>query len=259
MSERDLVIRHRGLLDVRIARTHGIHVVGVLKVFGDLFKLDLSEEVYISGRKTSATEVRKGLFESLGASNSTIYELLPETTIKFLRAFINTQEYTDLLREYEFIQKYRKAWEAAPYAPTFLTVDSVVVQSGHVLVVERAAQPGKGLWALPGGFVEQDEKLVDAAVRELCEETKISLSKAQLYGSISSKEIFDLPDRSLRGRTVTTAFLFKLADDKELPKVKPQAGEVRKVMWLPIATANKNPTKWFEDHHAILNTMLGRL
>ena len=137
-----------------------------------------------------ATEVRNGLFESIGASNSDIYELIPETTTKFLRKFINTQEYTDLLHEYEFIKKYRKAWEAAPYAPTFLTVDSVVVQSGHVLVVERAAQPGKGLWALPGGFVEQDEKLVDAAVRELCEETRIGLSKAQLYGSILSKEIF---------------------------------------------------------------------
>ena len=153
---------------------------------------------------------------SIGASNSDIYELIPETTTKFLRKFINTQEYTDLLHEYEFIRSTVRR-EAAPYAPTFLTVDSVVVQSGHVLVVERAAQPG-GDYGHYRAALWNKMKASRCRSANCAKKPGIGLSKAQLYGSILSKEIFDLPDRSLRGRTVTTAFLFKLADDKRTTK-----------------------------------------
>lgn len=91
------------------------------------------------------------------------------------------------------------------------------------------------------------------------EETSIGLSKAQLYGSITDKEIFDNPTRSLRGRTITTGFLFQLKDTTDLPKIKGQPGEVGKVMWVPIAEALWNSDKWYEDHHAILETMVGRI
>lgn len=146
----------------------------------------------------------------------------------------------------------------APYAPVFSTVDACVIQSGHVLVNTRANFPGKGLLALPGGFLEQHERLIDGSVRELIEETRIELSKAQLYGSIRAKEVFDHPDRSLRGRTVTTCFLYKLDDTKPLPKIKPQKGEVKKVEWMPISEALKHPERWFEDHYHMLETMLAR-
>ncbi len=146
----------------------------------------------------------------------------------------------------------------SPYAPIFSTVDACVIQSGHVLVNTRDNFPGKGLLALPGGFLEQNERLIDGSVRELIEETRIELSKAQLYGSIRAKEIFDNPDRSLRGRTVTTCFLYKLDDSKPLPKIKAQKGEVKKVEWMPISEALKDPALWFEDHYHMLETMLAR-
>jgi bifunctional NMN adenylyltransferase/nudix hydrolase len=227
-----------------------------LKTFGDFFISDLVDP---HGMTLSATKVRELLFGSSSPLYTDISTLVPSTTFRFLLDFVKTPEFAALSKEYSYIEKYKKDWSGAPYAPTFVTVDACVIQSGHVLLNTRANFPGIGLWALPGGFLEQDEKLVDGCVRELIEETKIELSKAQLYGSIKSREIFDHPDRSLRGRTITTAFLFKLDDSKPLPKVKPQKGEVLKVAWVPINDALKHSELFFEDHYSILTTLLGRI
>lgn len=227
-----------------------------LNTFGDFFALDVVDKHPV-GFELSATAVRDSLFGDV--EDPELLTHIPKATLEFLDEFKKTPEFDALREEYHFIKKYKLAWKAAPYAPSFLTVDACVIQSGHVLVNIRDNFPGKGLWALPGGFLEQDEKLIDGSVRELIEETRIELSKAQLYGSIRSKEIFDHPDRSLRGRTVTTCFLFKLDDSKPMPKVKPQKGEVRNVIWLPINEALNKSENWFEDHHSMLVTMVGRI
>ncbi len=54
-----------------------------------------------------------------------------------------------------FIERYRAAWKDAPYPPTFVTTDAVVVHSGHLPLACLRAEPGKGLWALPGGFMSR--------------------------------------------------------------------------------------------------------
>jgi bifunctional NMN adenylyltransferase/nudix hydrolase len=230
------------------------HSTYYLNTFGTFFKMDLITNK--EALNMSATKVRDIYF---GEERIPQADLLPGVTIEFLTDFMDTAEYGDLCNEYDFIASYKEAWKVAPHPVTFNTVDACVIQSGHVLVVVRDNFPGRGLWALPGGFLEQNERLVDGAVRELIEETQIELSKAQLYGSIKSKEIFDNPDRSLRGRTLTTGFLLRLDDTKPLPKTKPQKGEVQKVMWLPINEALNRTEKWFEDHHSILSTLYARL
>lgn len=224
-----------------------------LKIFGNYFDMDLilNQEAL----NISATKVRDIYF---GERRIPEKDLLPQTTINFLSEFKRSDAFVDLVNECNFIQGYKELWSTAPYEPTFNTVDACVIQSGHVLVVVRDNFPGRGLWALPGGFLETNERLIDGAVRELMEETKIELSKAQLYGSIKSKEIFDDVNRSLRGRTLTTCFLFRLDDSKPLPKVAPQKGEVKKVMWVPINEALKNTHLWFEDHNALFSTMYNR-
>ena len=98
---------------------------------------------------------------------------LPDPVRQQLAAYAESKEYAALRDEADFIAKYRGAWRTAPYPPTFVTVDAVVVQSGHVLLVERKAYPGKGLQALPGGFVRPDERLQDTCIRELREETRL--------------------------------------------------------------------------------------
>ena len=225
----------------------------------------------------SATSVRKVLYESnLFASDFAALELkVPRSTRQFLQAFAGTGGLETLRREYKYIKMYKDSWKAAPYAPTFVCADAVVIQSGHVLVVERGAEPGKGLWALPGGFVKQNQRMEDAAIDELMEETGIRLAegkkgeeitKSMLRGSIKGKEIFDDPERSARGRTITMAYLFRLDDEKPLPKVKgmnvplhESGGEVivetAKAWWIPLDQALSQTDKWFEDHNDILKIM----
>jgi 8-oxo-dGTP diphosphatase len=85
-----------------------------------------------------------------------------------------------------------------------LTVDCVVFGAGdaalRVLLVERGIAPHKGQWALPGGFVRDDESVDEAARRELAEETglaKIFLEQLYTFGDI---------DRDPRERIVTVAY-----------------------------------------------------
>ena len=229
------------------------------------WRLDLKDKVP-AGEDLSSTQLRHRLFSH--PFKAAEWVDVPKITTRFLEVFDGCAEYRQLCDEYAFIEKYKSAWAVAPYAPTFLTVDAVVVQSGHILVVERGALPGRGLWALPGGFLDQNERLEDAVIRELVEETGIKVPAPVLKGSIKAHEIFDAPGRSLRGRTVTTAFLIRLDDTKPLPRVKGQNAplhetggkivvETAKAFWLPIHEARAFTHLWFEDHAAILDTMLG--
>lgn len=184
-------------------------------------------------------------FEKMGAAPS---------TVEFMGEFFGSAAYQSLQHEQAVTDDYHNAWKNTPYIPTFVTVDSVVVQSGHILLVKRRAAPGKGLWALPGGFVDPHEKLQDAAIRELREETKISVPAPVLHGSIKAREVFDDPYRSSRGRTITTAFLVELIGDAGgLPRIK-GADDAEKARWVPIADLESELL--FEDHFHIIQTML---
>lgn len=227
-----------------------------------------------------ATRIRELLFDTARVSADAAADMigmLPTTTYDYLCDFMGTPEHTRLVSWYRQNKAYKEAWSVAPYAPIFTTVDAVVVQSGHILVVVRGAEPGKGLWALPGGFLNQNERLSDAVIRELIEETGISLAEGKkakditieiLKGSIREKEVFDAPDRSMRGRTITHAFFIRLDDTKPLPFVKGQNApleetggvvevETAKAFWLPIDEALNRSDMWFEDHHSIIETLIG--
>src|SRR5690606_29594653 len=124
-------------------------------------------------------------------------------------------------------------------------------QSGHVLMVKRKHSPGKNLWALPGGFLDVKETLFKSALRELYEETNIKLSELTLINSMKYEKVFDAPGRSLRGRTVTHAFLFYLQPTEELPKVK-AADDAAEAKWIPYSDLLKMGEEIFEDHLSIV-------
>lgn len=91
-----------------------------------------------------------------------------------------------------------------PYPRPSVTVDILVFckETGiwYLLLIQRAHEPFEGCWALPGGFLDVDEKLIDAAQRELYEET--GLSGIQL----NMLNIFDKPGRDPRGHTISVAY-----------------------------------------------------
>ena len=184
-----------------------------------------------------------------------IQGVVPDTTFDFLMKFKETPEYEQIIREREFVANYKKQYASLPYPPIFSTADAVVIQSGHVLMIRRRAEPGKGLWALPGGYVNAntDKSVEDAAIRELREETGIKVPAPVLRGSIVRSRVFDAIDRSPRGRIITHAFYIQLPDG-DLPKVK-GSDDADKARWVPIAEVRSE--ECFEDHYEILQHFLG--
>lgn len=184
-----------------------------------------------------------------------IHGVVPETTFDFLMNFKDTPEYEQIIREREFVETYKKQYASLPYPPIFSTADSVVIQSGHVLMIKRRSEPGKGLWALPGGYVNAntDKTVLDAAIRELREETMIKVPGPVLRGSIVDNRVFDAVDRSPRGRIITHCFKIVLPDG-ELPKVK-GSDDAEKARWVPIAEVRSE--ECFEDHYDMVMWAVG--
>lgn len=86
-----------------------------------------------------------------------------------------------------------------------VTVDAVIIRPAddgeEVLLIERKHEPFEGCWALPGGFVDMDETLVDAAKRELYEETGLIVEQ------LTQLHTFDGVNRDPRGRTISIVFI----------------------------------------------------
>jgi bifunctional NMN adenylyltransferase/nudix hydrolase len=207
----------------------------------------------------SASDLRDYLFDNeardLG-KDMLIQAAVPPPVFSMLKGFRDGPQFAQLVREHQFIRSYLKRWAGAPYAPTFVTVDAVVIHSGHVLLVRRRAEPGKGLWAFPGGFVDATETLESAVIRELREETRLKLPVPVLRGSIKSRQVFDHPQRSLRGRTITHAFHFEFPSG-DLPSVR-AGDDADRARWVPVSEALDMEEQFFEDHFHVLEHFLGR-
>lgn len=213
----------------------------------ELIEVDLIEEL-------SASQIRQLYFKENFNPNF-IKGVVPSNVLGYLLDFVKTDEYEQILREIEFVEKYKSQYASFPYPPTFVTVDAVVVQSGHILMIRRRAEPGKGLLALPGGFLDalSDKTLEDAMIRELREETCIKVPTPVLRGNIVETKVFDAIQRSTRGRTITHAFHIKLPNG-ELPKVK-RGSDAASAKWIPISKVN--PSECYEDHYEIINYFTG--
>jgi bifunctional NMN adenylyltransferase/nudix hydrolase len=190
----------------------------------------------------NATEIRNALW-----TGQPIKNMVNPSTAKWLNEFQKTQEYQDLVLEYQFVQEYKKIWAAAPYPPVFVTTDAVVMKSGFVLVIKRGDHPGKGKYAMPGGFLNQKESLLEGCLRELLEETGLKLETNK---HLKNNAVFDYPDRSLRGRTITHAYHFDLGIGS-LPTIK-GSDDAADAFWMPLSDALAKPELFFEDHHAII-------
>ena len=82
-----------------------------------------------------------------------------------------------------------------------LAADCVVFDGDSAVLIKRKNPPFQGQYALPGGFVEEDETVEDACIREAKEETNLDLKNLRLIG------VYSEPKRDPRGRVVTCAYL----------------------------------------------------
>jgi len=171
--------------------------------------------------------------------------------------FIFKDEFKLLQKEWNYVQDYKASWAAAPFTPQFLTVDAVVIQSGHILLIQRGEFPGHGLWAMPGGFVEENERIRTAVTRELREETGLKVPVKVLNRAIDATEQFDAPGRSTRGRTVTQAYRITLDPTQSLPKVKGKS-DAKCAKWIPLGKLESMENVMFEDHFYIIRNMLAQ-
>ena len=127
-----------------------------------------------------------------------------------------------------------------------MTADTIILsrdEAGNrvVLLIRRGGEPFAGSWALPGGFVDEGETAIQAAARELEEETGVKLDSPDLLAEIG---FYDTPSRDPRGWTVSVAFCVDLptmppakADDDaaevqwhRLDNLPPMAFDHRKIM-----------------------------
>jgi 8-oxo-dGTP diphosphatase len=135
------------------------------------------------------------------------------------------------------------------YPRPALTVDLVVVTREarpRVLLIRRKKDPFAGTWAFPGGFVDDNERLIDAARRELREETGADVAEIeQLYTAGD-------PGRDPRGWTVTVAFLARVGADQLKPVA---ADDADAVGWFPV----DDPPPLAFDHAMILGRARTRI
>lgn len=240
-----------------------VAIVGFFKdrssYYLNLFPQWSFEEFYCKDKsklKINATEIREKYF----ADDESWKAEVPKQIATQLEVFKQTEIFETLQKEFAYIRQYKEdtKFVGVPYKPVFVTTDAVVVQSGHILVIRRGHQPGKGLLALPGGFLQPELTLEDNAIKELKEETQIKIPSAVLRGSIKASRPFDYPERSARGRTVTFAYFIELEPSLKdgLPKVK-GGDDAAKAFWLPLSALGENEDKFFEDHYSVIRTFLG--
>ncbi len=200
-----------------------------------------------------ATALRNVFFEGQDA-DARLTVLAPyvhERVLAYLQSWARLPVYAQRVTEHATVVQYRKKWSADVY----LTADAVLVANHHVLLVRRGGNVGHGQWALPGGFVDKDERFYSAALRELYEETGFKTLDSPMRQAFKAGQVFDHPLRSARGRLITHAFFFDLGAIR-LPEVK-GSDDAQEAKWIPIAELPSLEDQLFEDHAAILDRFVG--
>lgn len=146
-----------------------------------------------------------------------------------------------------------KAGTACPtcarYVARDVTCEVVIWCRSSLVLVKRAIEPSKGWWSLPGGYLDWDETLQEAVLREVHEEMGLTVDEPELVGVYSS------PDRDPDGRqNVGHCYLVKIADksddDKDLPTLKLDRQEHAQVAWFGL---DQLPEKIAFDHRQMIS------
>jgi bifunctional NMN adenylyltransferase/nudix hydrolase len=196
-----------------------------------------------------------GAGAGLDAALAALVDRVPPATLGFLRAWAQLPDYAAVAAEWRALRAEASRWAGAPYPPVFVTVDAVVRCGGRVLLIRRGRAPGRGLWAVPGGFLEPRETVYQSALRELQEETGLRLLPSEMAAALRAVRVFDHPDRSQRGRVVTHAHHFDLGD-RMRPEVA-AADDAEAARWVPIDELAAMEDRFHDDHFHMLDAFFG--
>lgn len=135
------------------------------------------------------------------------------------------------------LQRHEPCEYCGRYDNRASTVDAIVFNEGKVLLVKRGIEPYKGMWALPGGYVEWDETTEESTARELREETGLVAITCTLIG------IFSHPSRHPK-QVINASYLVSVEPGSA------QAGDdAEEVRWWPLGSL---PQSLAFDHEKII-------
>jgi ADP-ribose pyrophosphatase YjhB (NUDIX family) len=122
------------------------------------------------------------------------------------------------------------------------TVDAIIQKDSRILLVKRKNEPFKGCFALPGGFVNEGEKVEETARREVKEETSLDIELVDILG------VYSDPNRDPRGHVMSTVFIGRISDNKEKVEARAQ-DDAEEINWIKLAEIDKRNLAF--DHKKI--------
>ncbi len=151
------------------------------------------------------------------------------------------------------IKKYQ-----SDYPIPGVTVDVCVVvrtsYSTEILLIERGADPFKGSLALPGGFLNNNENIIQGALRELKEETTISNVDLPFFTFVG---VYSEPGRDPRGWTISNLFVYDVQGSYR-PNVKASDDAVNHE-WVSFDSIKLGVTKLAFDHKQMVMDAMAKL
>jgi bifunctional NMN adenylyltransferase/nudix hydrolase len=221
--------------------------------------------------KLNATDVRAEYFRAShewhdnktgvwsSESFQKIRESCPEPVVQWLTEFAKTDKFQWLMDYHAHVCKEEEEYAHLRFRPIHVTTDAVVVKGGHILLVRRGLNPGKGMLALPGGYMKPHLTTRENALEELREETRIRVKPDDLRNLIVAREKFDHPKRNDGIRKITDAYFIDLdrlpTKNFVLPAIK-GGDDAKEALWMPIADIFSHEDEFFEDHFQIIRNFI---
>lgn len=197
-------------------------------------------------KKINATDIRNDLFT--GGTNW--HKHVRPNVIDAIEHLETPQQgiIQTLREDYKAIRNFQSPYDDLDYEPTFTATDAVVTYGQNVLLIRRGNAPNKGLLALPGGFLEPGETLLDCMRRELREETGLRVDD---YGKVVGTRVFDHPGRDLRGRIVSHAYHVQLQPGN-MPPALHAMDDAGAIEWMPYRDCLGREDQFYADHLEII-------
>lgn len=158
--------------------------------------------------------------------------------------------YEEVATEEEFIKWYKQQ-DFDKYIKPSVTVDLIGLRyfESHIqlLLIQRKRNPGKNKFALVGGFVNPNEDILEAGIRETFEETKIKIAKSQL----KQLPAWTKPDRDPRGWVITNPLVVQFKENQNTDVIA--SDDAKNAIWFDLTEL---PTNMYADHGEIIKYAL---